>query len=135
MFSEDMFYLAAPYSHESRCVIDHRMSILEECDAVFIKHGMHTVSPLSKHHSVIRGGLPGDWQFWQHYSRKLLGCGCTHMLVLMIDGWVESPGVTGEIEFCREHNIPITFLEPSAILNGSEEFINDIEVTKKHHIS
>ena len=46
------------------------------------------------------------------------------MIVLKIDGWEESYGVSKEIELCREKSIPIIYLDPDYL--DSDKSINEI---------
>lgn len=105
-----MYYLAAPYSNvEDK---DELMEDLCKVDAYLMsEHRMHTVSPLMKHFILRYANLPGDWEYWQHYSRDLLDR-CEKMIVLLFDGWSTSTGVLAEMRYCADNNIPIMYFDP-----------------------
>jgi hypothetical protein len=113
-------YLAAPYSHHDKSVVEQRMSVLCNVDAMLMERGIHTVTPLSKHFILNYRDLPGDWAYWGEYSKKLLAR-CDSMYVLMLKGWRESTGVQAEINIAKELNIPIVFItEAGEILESSQ---------------
>lgn len=101
-----LIYLAGPYSHSDEAVIEERMRIHSIIDSLLTEQGIHTVSPLTKHFILKYRNIPGNWEYWQHYSRNLLSR-CNAMLIVKDDGWKRSTGVTGEVEYCTEHSIPI----------------------------
>lgn len=105
-----MIYLAAPYSHPDKAVIEERMRVFYKIVAELTNNGDVTVSPLMNHPIVQLHNVQGDWVFWEKYSKTLLSR-CDRMIVIMLDGWEKSPGVTGEIKFCIENNIPYEYME------------------------
>lgn len=110
-----LYYLAAPYSHPDKAVIDERMEIFCKVDARLIDAGYHTVSPLSKHFILNYGyNLGGDWAYWGEYSKKLLSL-CHAMFVICIDGWETSVGVLEEIKLARQLNIEVIYLDTNGI--------------------
>lgn len=113
-------YIAMPYSDTDPDIVAFRMGVFARCDNVFIKQGAFTVSPLQKHFTAIdASAVPGDWDFWKGYSEAYLSISQV-MVVIMLDGWMNSTGVAGELAFCRSRNIPIVYLTPGDIL--SENF-------------
>jgi hypothetical protein len=102
-------YLAAPYSHPDKKVVEKRMETLCKVDALLMKKGTFTVSPLLKHYIVHHADLPTDWNFWQNYSYALM-CAVDQMIVVMIEGWAESVGVQAEIEMAKRFDIPIIYV-------------------------
>jgi hypothetical protein len=107
-------YLAAPYSHTDSSVIESRMKVFYTIDAQLMSKGVFTVSPLLKHQTLPYGNLPGDWAYWGAYSEALLER-CDEMIVIELDGWKTSTGVIAEIEFCKTHDIPVTFIDPNNV--------------------
>ena len=105
-----MIYIAAPYNHIDKTVIQSRMELIYRIMGEHIMRGEHVVTPLFMHEVATRYELPGDYIFWERYCLNMLRR-CDKMIILCIDGWKESRGVTGEIEFCKANNIPIEFLE------------------------
>jgi hypothetical protein len=113
IYGEDMnelFYLAMPYSHKDPAVIERRMEIFCRVDAFLMKSGIHTVSPVSKHFMLSYEALPGDYNYWGTYSRKLMQR-CDGVYVICIDGWKESVGVQDEIALAKQLNLPIIMVD------------------------
>lgn len=102
-------YLASPYSDSNAEVVANRMTTFNNIDGQLLRAGKFTVSPLSKTFGLQASQLPSDWEYWQHYSRKLLAK-CDEMYVIMSPGWETSEGVQGEIDFAHEHNIPVIYI-------------------------
>ena len=111
MINEDLVlsYLAAPYTHPDKRVVEERMLKLCKADAFLMKAGIFTVSPLMKHFIIHHADLPGDWNYWKNYSLSLL-CAVDQVIVLMLDGWRESEGVTAEILIAKNMGIPVVYL-------------------------
>jgi hypothetical protein len=105
-----MIYLAAPYSHPDPAVRKSRIDTFYKYDAILSKQGEFVVSPLNKAETSSRYGLPDDWEFWKNYSYELLSV-CSKLVVLKIDGWATSVGVTAEIEYCVRNLIPIQYVD------------------------
>jgi hypothetical protein len=104
--SNMLWYLAAPYSAKTEEETESRMKQFFRCDAALTRHGINTVSPLYKHQIVAFEGINSDWVYWKKYSETLLAK-CDGILVLTLDKWMDSIGVTGEIEFATRRNIRI----------------------------
>ena len=105
-----MIYLAAPYSHPEPMIVQERMENIYRVLGEFIKNGQHVITPLSMHEVAIRHDLDGTYDYWSDYCLDILGR-CDSMVVLCMDGWRESRGVTDEIQFCENNDIPISYLD------------------------
>lgn len=103
-------YLAAPYSGTEE-EINSRMEEFYRIDAELMSKGYFTVSPLLKHATLPYGNLPGNWDYWEEYSRALLSR-CDEMIIITLSGWSTSNGVLGEMSICRELGIPFRFFDP-----------------------
>lgn len=104
-----MKYLAAPYGHPDPTVRQARMNTYYKYEIKLMREGHFTVSPLAKVETAKHGDIPDTWDYWEQYSYELLSR-CDEMIVLMIDGWNTSRGVTAEIEYCKRHDIPIAYI-------------------------
>jgi len=104
-----MVYLAAPYSHPDPAIVAERMDRFCQVFAKMISDGMHVVSPLLCHFVLPYGKLPSDWNYWQNYSKALIDQ-CETMYVIMMPGWLESEGVTAEIQYARSINKKIWYV-------------------------
>jgi len=106
----DLFYLAAPYTHSDIKVMKKRVKKINLVAGELMKKGQLIYSPIS-HCSVIASvaKLPKTWDFWQINDYDMI-LRCNKLFVLMLPGWKESVGVTAEIKFAEERNIPIVYL-------------------------
>ncbi len=64
--------------------------------AQFMERQWLVYSPLS-HHFAVRDRFPHSWSFWEKPSIGMLDK-CDVMMILMLDGWRDSVGVTAETE-------------------------------------
>jgi hypothetical protein len=107
----ELVYLAAPYTHSDKFVVEGRMRNLCIVDAALMKRGVMTASPLMKHFLLEHADLPGDWDYWKDYAEVLLSK-CDKMIVVMMHGWEESVGVQAEIRLCGKFGIPVEYIDP-----------------------
>lgn len=105
-----MAYLIAPYSHEDKAVIEHRMKQICMADAHLMEQGYYTMSPLFKHFILQYRSLPGDYNYWGDYSRNMLPR-CDEAIVIKLDGWDKSVGVADELALADELRKPIRFVD------------------------
>jgi len=106
-----LVYLACPYSHDDYAIRVKRFNAVCRAAARLIREGEPMVfSPISHSHPISEHGLPTNWEFWEPCDRAYLSC-CHKLIVLKLDGWRESRGVTAEIEIASEMGIPVEYLE------------------------
>ena len=91
-----MIYLASPYSPSDPLMREARFSAAGRATAELIRAGQPVFAPVVQGHALVRHGVPSDWSFWQPLARKYLAR-CDDLLVLQLDGWLESEGVQAEI--------------------------------------
>lgn len=106
-----LIYVASPYNHsdEDTRWLNYRM--VSRYSARLIAKGQVVISPIAYGHPLLDfTELPYDWPFWSNFCLTFLDR-CDEMHVLMMEGWDKSRGVTEEIEFARENNIPIKFID------------------------
>jgi hypothetical protein len=106
-----MIYIAAPYSHHDKSVVEKRVKTVCHYSAYLLKLNLSCVSPITTGTGILKyASLPTDFDFWQNLSYDLLGiCGTMH--VLKLDGWRDSVGVTKEIEHAKNGIIDIEYIE------------------------
>lgn len=106
-----LVYLACPYSHPDRDVRLARFHAANVAAARLMQQGLKVFSPISHTHPIAEAGtLPLGWNYWHEFDRAYLQA--SHkLIVLMVDGWKESTGVTGEIDIAHELRLPIEYLE------------------------
>ena len=104
-------YLAAPFWHHEEDIREERLEIVNKVVAKLVEQGEIIFSPLT-YSDALKRHLPISFQvnqkFWYDFDLAMLAK-CDKLVVLMLEGWEESEGVTAEIEFARENNIGIFY--------------------------
>lgn len=114
-------YLAAPYSHPDRSVRVARFEAINKVAAKLMSDGALVYSPISHTHPIAEAGsLPIGWDFWQTYDKAFI-YHSRKVVVLMLDGWQQSKGVTAEIAIATDAGIPIEYLEAAALSRSGGE--------------
>lgn len=107
-----MIYLASPYNHTSEDVRRERYEANVRALADLLHAGKVTFSPIVHHHPVAcLRDLGRGWNFWRDVDIQYLKR-CDVLMVLTLDGWQESVGVTAEIEIAQTLGMPIQYMEP-----------------------
>ncbi len=122
-----LFYIALPYSHYDKEIVKQRVDKFSSLDSFLNLNYIQTVSPILKQTLLDRNkNLASDWNFWQTLSYTYLSR-CDALIVYQLEGWENSVGVTEEIKFAQESNIPIIYiaeyLNEQTILNNIHDFI------------
>jgi len=116
------YYISNPYNgtEDQRSA---RAKIAAEVSGKLLKRGIHAWSPIVHNHALMqsysdftleeRRTLILDFDF----SLLLKSKG---MIVLTIDGWRESYGVSEELRICGENSIPIKYLDPMDLDSSTE---------------
>lgn len=108
----DLIYLACPYSHQDPAVRIERFGQANQYAAKLMAAGLFVFSPISHSHPIAEHGLPTGWNYWEQYDRAFLEA-CGVLVVLTIDGWMESTGVAAEVAIMQAMRKPIYYLTPS----------------------
>lgn len=109
----ELTYLACPYSHKDETVKVSRFEAANKASSKLMKEGQYIFSPISHTHPIaLAGGLPGGWDFWEGYDRRILSC-CDKIVVLRVPGWETSTGVQAEIKIGQELGIPVEYMDPT----------------------
>lgn len=99
--NSNLSYLAAPYSHQYPEIVIKRIELLMKADLdLTVNHQKITVSPLYKHYMLPYGNIPGDWNYWENYSKALMDQ-CKELIIVEMDEWKKSTGVLAEIEYAK----------------------------------
>jgi hypothetical protein len=121
-FSYELAYIAGPYTARhpdgsyNNELMEARIRIMSKCMGKLMSFGVIPTSPLLMH--LVRmhtKDLPGDWSTWEKYS-KITMDKCDYMIVLEIDGYMESTGVNAEREHMQLSGKNIYFLKPEELL-------------------
>jgi nucleoside 2-deoxyribosyltransferase len=112
-----MIYLAGPYSHPDHHVRCKRYRALTKFAARLMKAGLNVYSPITHSHPMTEFvDLPTDWEFWQRVDREYIEK-CDLMLVLCLDGWTESVGVTAECHIAKSLGLPVIHYGEEALVD------------------
>lgn len=107
---QQLIYLSCPYTHPFPDVVESRFNSANKAAADMMKHGLCVFSPISHTHPIAKAGeLPTDWAYWEKYDRRMLAAR-DKVVVLKLDGWVESKGVCDEIAIADELGIPVEYI-------------------------
>lgn len=108
----DLVYLAGPYAHESKAVMEMRFNYYTALAGDLMKDGIEVYSPITHNHPIACAQeMPRTWDFWAKYDLRMLSR-CKVMLVIMLDGWQSSTGVKAETEFAKKQGITIFHIQP-----------------------
>lgn len=108
-----MIYLACPYGHPDRDLMDDRYETANKVTAKLMAEGNIIFSPLS--HTVPISKYLLDWKQHQWLETDLPFMEmCDELYVLMLHGWKESKGVEFEIHHFTMRECPISYIEYDA---------------------
>ena len=113
----DLIYLAVPFTHPDKAVMEDRFKRVNAVAAKLMARGDYVFSPISHTYPIaLAGVLPHGWEFWEGYDTAMISR-CTFVYVLMLDGWKESKGVTGEIKLAKKYDIPVVFVDENLVVD------------------
>ena len=101
-------YLAAPFSHPDPSVKKWRLQTVNQYVCKLLKEGQMVYSPLTHNVPLIELGMQNSWDTWRELDHLMLSK-CELLIVLTLEGWESSIGVSSEIEFAKANNIPIAY--------------------------
>ena len=106
-----MIYLATPYSHPDPAVMESRFDAACRIAGALIAQGEVVFSPIAMSHPIaLRCDLPRGYPFWERRAREMIAH-ASNVLVVKMDGWLESVGIAGEIAIARELGIPVEYMD------------------------
>lgn len=123
-----LYYLASPYTHTDVEVRNKRFEITSKITVDLLHKNIFTFSPIAYNHPMVGYGLPTDWNFWQEYDTSFLDR-CDGLILLMLDGWDISVGVSAEVEYAKQIGLKVYYLDPNNINSFSIEELRRIPPT------
>ena len=118
--SDGYIYLASPYSvkyplsqHQAQMLRMKRYEKVCKMAAELMKNGENVFCPIAHSHPIETIGMPGELHgqdFWLKQDFAVLRH-AKELVVFQMDGWEQSSGVKAEIDFAKEHDIPIRYIE------------------------
>jgi Domain of unknown function (DUF1937) len=121
---DKLVYLATPYSHADEEVKERRFKEASTMAAQLMEAGYLVFCPIAHSHPIEYYGMPdlksGDW--WLRQDFAILKH-CDILMVYEMPGWNISYGVKKEIEFAKEHGIPIKYIKLEDVMKQRELFV------------
>jgi len=109
-------YLASPYSSPEASIREARYREALRASAWLFQHDMLIFSPIVHcHHLAESHAMPSDAEFWKSYDQTMIRFS-SGVIILQIEGWRESKGVTAEIAFANQLGVEIIGM--SVLLGG-----------------
>jgi len=110
-----LIYLASPYTHPDSEVRENRFESVCKATAALIAKGYYVFSPIASSHPIaVKYNLPTPYHFWQEFNELMISRS-DYVVVLELDGWKESVGVSAERAFAERIGKPIFFADPEQI--------------------
>ena len=107
-----MIYVASPYTHENSNIEYERYLIARNYTARLLNARQSAFSPIVYgYYFHTQENTPGTAPYWWPLNRAMIEV-CSSFHVLIINGWVESAGVTHEIAYAKELGRRIQYVSP-----------------------
>lgn len=127
---QSYIYLASPYSHPDKKIMNQRYETIIIVTGKLMERGLHVYSSIVHCHPLaVRFDLPRDHDYWDDYNAKMLK-NASMLMIVELDGWQDSKGITSEIALASEYNIPVVNFEPPMTWFNYDEENYDEEVVK-----
>lgn len=112
-----VIYLATPYSHRDPLVREMRYQKALKAEHTLISRGYAVLGPINMCHVMsMMYNMATGYEEWKERDREFIRRS-DEVHVLMMHGWQESVGVTDEIEYAKENNIPVIYHKEGELLN------------------
>jgi hypothetical protein len=110
-----VIYLACPYTDPNPAVRKARFEIATAVAADFIRDGHIVYSPITMTHPIdmVLAGASNTLgsDYWVAFDEAFMDM-CSEIVVIRLDGWQKSSGVTREIAYFQERNKSIRYMDP-----------------------
>lgn len=120
---EQRFYLASPYTSESQEIRAQRFEKNCQAAAWLTRCGLMVYSPIIHGHFMVDYGIPMDFDFWEGHCLSFLSVWATAFVILKLQGWEESKGVSMEFNIAKELKLPCFELSPARIFPGVDAIL------------
>lgn len=112
MTRRPLWYLATPYTQHPR---GFGAAYTDACliSAGLMQRGVEVFSPIAHSHGIAAHSSIGetDHEFWLRYDLLLVDV-CLGLIVVEIDGWEQSYGISVEVAEFKRQGKPIVHLPP-----------------------
>lgn len=104
-------YLASPYTHESKIIMEGRYYAALDAAAALIQAGHNVFSPIVHSHHIGKVlGNGSDSAFWTNLDLSFIDRWADAIAVLCIPGWWRSAGIMREMDVADIIGIPIVYV-------------------------
>lgn len=111
-------YLASPYSHQSKVVMSNReYEINYILGKLYWKYHVAIIPPIlisAKIKEIIGNEIGDSFKEWSEVDYAYI-LGCDAVWVAKMDCWEDSIGVTAEIKFAKQNNIPVKYIDTQTL--------------------
>lgn len=114
---QNIYYLASPYSKGSDAIRIDRFNKVTEACAYLTNQGFCIFSPITHSHPMVEYGVSSTWDFWKKVDTLFLSV-FHGLIVLQLDGWLESAGVQEEIKITKALGKPVLYVTLEDIKDG-----------------
>lgn len=121
-----LYYLASPYSHKNPSIRKQRAEDVTSAAVSLLRQGVFTFAPIAYNEPWEKHNLPGDWTFWCDFDKAFIARCDGGIIVLMLDGWENSVGVSAEVEYAKSLNLPIYYATKEQIDSGDLSFLENV---------
>lgn len=98
-------YLSSPYSHQSDSVRQRRYELALHVASRITEQNITVYSPIvHNRHIALKTQLPSTFDYWSHHNYNMLRW-ADKLWILTIDGWLDSVGIKGEVEWFDGHGM------------------------------
>lgn len=116
-----MMYLAQPYSHPVKSVVDTRVLWGMGAAAALAAKNWDPYAPIVHWHEVAtKFNLPTDHEFWRALDHRMIAH-CDSFAILTLPGWNQSLGVAEEWVAAEEFHKPAYFVNVVAWHTATDE--------------
>jgi hypothetical protein len=111
LLERKIVFISSPYSHPDDEIRESNFKIVSKLAAELNSKGIVAVSPITYGHTLLNfKEMPTDWEFWKEFCLTFLEKS-SEVIVYKMPGWENSRGMKEEIEFAKNLNIPIRYME------------------------
>ena len=104
-------YLAAPYTNKDPIVVEYRVKQINCAAAQIMRDGHIVFSPIShSHYIAMQEDLPKTFEWWVKQNHAFIEWADV-VMVLKIEGWNKSKGVTDEVGFALKSKKMVKFID------------------------
>lgn len=123
-------YLASPYTHADPLVREARYLAVMDAVLTLTRNGIAVYSPILHFHGLNKVfNLPPNDEIFYRHGLDMLDAG-RGVLVLRLEGWAKSVGVTAEIKRAAEKNKSITYLMPGGLFDAASTVVINQDLTQ-----